>query len=351
MSAHRRTEPHRAALAIPTGRPLHCITLGRANMDLYTEPERTIEDTPSFTKSVGGSPANIAAAMARLGLNVGIITRVADDPVGTYVTRLLGTMGVDTSRVVRDGSGASTSVAFAETRSSGSRTVLYRNNAADLRLEPADIDPTYIAGAAILLVSGQALSQSPSRDAAMTAVAVARQSGTVVALDIDYRPYSWTSPESASVALSLAAQWSDIVIGTREEYDALELLHPVPESSGDLGTPADRDTDTARRLLETGCSLVVIKRGEAGSAAWTTAGDEVRGPVFPVVPAKPYGAGDAFAGTLLHGLLNKAPLEQCLRAAAAAASINITRTRCAEDMAYREELTQFIKERDDAVSH
>lgn len=357
-------------LAVPAGRRLDCVTLGRANMDLYTEPERSIEETATFTKSVGGSPANIAAALARLGMRVGMITRAADDPVGRFVVRFLREMGVDTSRIVFDTSGASTSVAFAETRSAGSDTVLYRNNAADLRITPADIDGAYIASAAMLLVSGTALSVSPARDATMFAIETARKAGTLVALDIDYRPYSWPSAETASVALMLAAERCDIVIGTREEFDALELVFEAgaggapgegggasavpggfeagPRTEDDTARPAaaagDRDRRTARRLLDAGVSIVVVKRGRDGSTAYTGDGAVVAGPVFPVTPAKVYGAGDAFAGALLARLLRGASLAEALTAGAANASINISKKRCAEDMATWQEITEFIKE-------
>lgn len=336
----------RAGLTIPAGRTLDCVTFGRANMDLYTESGTTIEETPVFTKSIGGSPANIAVAMARLGMNVGMISRAADDPVGHFVVRSLRELGVDTSQIPFDAGGASTSVAFAETRRDGSNTVLYRNNAADLLINPADIDEEYIASAAMLLISGTALSESPSRDAALRAIGIARKAGTLIALDIDYRPYSWPSAETASVALTLAAEWCDIVIGTREEFDALELVY------GNSGDGADeRDAESARRLIDAGNSVVVVKRGKEGSTAYTAAGDVVSGGVFPVTPAKVYGAGDAFAGALLSRLLRGAPLEEALTAGAANASINISKTRCAEDMATWEEIQHFIKENNDALSH
>jgi len=333
-------------LAVPPGRALDCVTFGRANMDLYTENGRSIQETGSFAKSVGGSPANIAAAMARMGLAVGMISRAADDPVGRFVVDSLREMGVDTSRIIFDRSGASTSVAFAETIHSGSDTVLYRNNAADLLINPADIDEDHIASTAMLLVSGTALSASPSRDAAMLAIGIARKRGTLVALDIDYRPYSWPSPETASVAMMLAAERCDVVIGTREEFDALEYVYGNDETD-----PRARDEATARRLLDAGTSIVVVKRGKEGSTAYTVAGDAVEGPVFPVKPAKVYGAGDAFAGAFLSRLLRGAPVEEALTAGAANASINISKVRCAEDMATWNEIQQFIKERNDALSH
>lgn len=326
---------------IPRGRALDCVTLGRANMDLYTDTERSIEETEVFHKSVGGSPANIAAAMARLGMKVGIITRVADDSVGRFVLRFLQGMGIDTRNVGSDSSGASTSVAFAETKSRGSKTVLYRNNAADLNLRPADIDPVYLRETAILLISGQALATSPSREAAIYAVELARRAGSVVALDVDYRPYSWASREAASVTLTTIAERSDIVIGTREEFDALEAAYlPSTDES-----EAREDETIAATLIDAGVSLVVIKRGEEGSLAIAADGSRAQGPVYPVKPAKPYGAGDAFAGAFLYQLSRGAHLDECLAAAAAGASINIARTRCAEDMARWEEIETLIKER------
>ncbi|MFP4152904.1 MAG: 5-dehydro-2-deoxygluconokinase [Alkalispirochaeta sp.] len=339
------SRPVPSPLPVPPGRALDCITFGRANMDLYTDPGLSIEETPGFTKSIGGSPANIAVAMARLGMRVGMITRAADDPVGHFVVRSLRELGVDTSQIVFDSTGASTSVAFAETRSGGSNTVLYRNNAADLLINPAEIDEGYLASSAMLLVSGTALSVSPSRDAAMLAMGIARKAGTLVALDIDYRPYSWRSPETASVALMLAAESCDVVIGTREEFDALEAVYGNSGTSG-----VERDAATAQRLLAGGTAVVVVKRGKDGSTAYTATGDRVHGPVFPVVPAKVYGAGDAFAGAFLSRLLRGASLEDALTAGAANASINISKTRCAEDMATWEEITSYIKENADALS-
>lgn len=328
----------RAGVRFPAGRRFDAVTLGRANMDLYTEEGYGIDTTPTFTRSLGGSPANIAAAMARLGKRVAMVTRVADDPTGDAVLAVLESVGVETGWIGRDTAGLRTSVAFAETKAEGSRTVLYRNGAADLALAPGDIDRTLIADARLLVVSGQALATTPVRDAAFLAIEYARNAGTIVALDIDYRPYSWESPEAASVTLTLAAERSNVVIGTREEFDALEVV------TRDASRSDDDDAATAARLTARGVALVVVKRGADGSRAFTSSGEQATGPVFRVAPSKPYGAGDAFAGALLTALLDGEDVEDGLRDAAAAASFNIARKRCAEDMPRRAELTAFIRE-------
>ena len=323
-----------------------CVTLGRANMDIYTEVDKTIEETSTFQKSVGGSPANIAVAMARLGKRVGMITRVGDDPIGHFVVGFLAQEGVDTSQIGFDTSGANTSLAVAETRSSGSRTVLYRQNPADMLLTSEDISAPYIEDSASLLVSGSALCTSPCREAAMEAIRIARNAGRVVVLDIDYRAKSWESLESAAVTLAQAAALSDVVIGTREEFDVLEHRVGEPDSTN----PA-RDKDSASKRIAAGSRLVIIKRGPDGSTAFGAGGVLVHGPVYPVKAAKPYGAGDAFAGCLIAGLIDSADLAQTLKYAAAAASINVSRTRCAEDMPRPDEIEDFLKERENALSH
>ena len=71
---------------------------------------------------------------------------------------------------------------------------MYRDNVADLMLEPGEVDEALIAAAKALLVSGTALAKSPSREAVLLALGYARKHGTKVVFDIDYRPYTWASP-------------------------------------------------------------------------------------------------------------------------------------------------------------
>lgn len=321
-------------LAVDPNRSLDVICLGRAGVDLYArEANQSFTDVSGFEKFVGGSPANIAAALAKLGSNVGFISCVSNDGLGQYVCDYLRGLGVDVSGIQVDSSGTRTSLAVTEMKPDSPEVVIYRNNAADLALQPQQIDENYIARAKVLLISGTALCASPSREATLVAMDHARRNGTLVVLDIDYRAYSWESPEASAIYYKLAAEMADVVIGNREEFDVLEYL-------SDKGNTDD--DKTAKNLLAKAASLVVVKYGEKGCQAYSD-GQQTRVSIFPVEAKKPFGAGDAFAGNLLHAILNGYSLDDAIAMGSAAAAINVSGNSCSEAMPTMPELLAFME--------
>lgn len=328
-------------IAIPSMRPLDVICLGRAGVDLYAnERDTDFVEVSGFRKYVGGSSANIAVALARLGSNVGLISSVSDDMLGDYVRHYLAENGVDLTGVQTAPQGSRTSLAITELKADDCGVVIYRNNAADLALSPKEIDPVYIASAAILLVTGTALAQSPSREATLLAIDAARKAGTCVVFDIDYRAYSWNSLEEAADVLCRAAAKSDVVIGNREEFDVLE--HAFEQASGS-------DDATAQRFLVGHTQVLVLKAGGLGSKTYTADGDCITQPIFPVDVVKPFGAGDSFAGSVLYSLVKQLPLETGLRMGAAAASINVSSDNCTEAMPTLQQIEEFIARHSEAA--
>jgi 5-dehydro-2-deoxygluconokinase len=325
-------------LNIPVDRPIDAICLGRAGVDLYAREEHTdFMDVSGFEKYVGGSPANIAVALAKLGAKPGLISCVSDDGLGQYVCSYLESMGVDLQGMVVDKTGSRTSLAITEMKPSNCEVVIYRNNAADLSLEAKQVDPAYIASAKILIVTGTALSISPSREATLLAIDYARRAGTFVVLDIDYRAYSWSSPEDSALYYQMAAALSDIVIGNREEFDVMEYL--VDKGNKD-------DDKTASRYLTQATKVVVIKAGELGSKIYTRDGNYFEQGIFPVTVKKPFGAGDSFAGSLVYALLQGYGLPTGVKMGSAAAAINVSRKSCTEAMPTLKELQAFIAKRE-----
>ena len=322
-----------SGFAFPEGRALDLLCLGRAGVDLYAlQPDTPLEQVSSFRKSVGGSPANIATAVARLGARAGILSAVSDDGFGRYVRRFLQDNGVDVQGL-KTASGARNSVAFTEMRPDDCQVIIYRNDAADLQLESADIAPALIASSRALLVTGTALSASPSREATLHAMDLARRAGTVVVLDLDYRPYGWSNIAQAAVTLRMACTLADIVIGNREEFDVLEHLQAVTERD---------DQHSARQVLQGVTQAVVVKDGAQGCRAFLRDGQALQQEVFAVTARKPFGAGDAFAATLLWQLLQGHDWLDAMRWGAAAAALNVSRDSCAEAMASAEELHAFM---------
>ncbi|MEO9653613.1 5-dehydro-2-deoxygluconokinase [Marinomonas sp.] len=324
------------SLHFPTDRSLDVVCLGRAGVDLYAREENIdMSDVSGFDKFVGGSPANIAVALTRLGAKAGLISCVSDDSLGHYVCDYLRDSGVDLQGMAIDQSGSRTSLAVTEMKAQDCQVVIYRNHAADLTLSIDQIDKDYISQAKILLISGTALSTSPSREAAIAAMRYARESHTKVILDIDYRAYSWRCPEDSSLYYQLAASLSDVVIGNREEFDVLELI--------DKSDAPQNDDATAQRCLKDATQVVIIKAGELGSKVYTRDGEHFAQGIFPVQVKKPFGAGDSFAGALMYFLLQGASLQESVKMGSASAAINVSRKSCTEAMATKQELFTFLK--------
>lgn len=240
-------------------RPLDLITMGRTIVDVYGDQVGArLEDVSSFSRYVGGCPANIAIGTARLGLRVGLITRVGDDHNGRFLRESLEREGVDTRHVVPD-SQRLTAVAFLGIRNKDSFPLLhYRENCADMAIAPADYTEEYIGSARALLVSGSHLTTDAAAANIASAVERAKARGTKVIFDIDYRPVFWglvsrDGGESRYVDSSRATEATrrfmsrfDLVVGTEEE---------IHIAGGDIDTI--RALEAIRRLT---AAPIVLKR-------------------------------------------------------------------------------------------
>lgn len=309
------------------------MVLGRAGMDLYADPPGTrTEDAVRFTSALGGSAANIAAGLVRLGSEASLITTVSDDAVGRFVLRELARYGIDTSHVARIGGQSRTSLAVVETRAEDCQSVIYRNDAADLRLSDAHVANLDLAPYGALIVTGTALAVEPSRTATLSAMRQAREASVPVILDVDYRPYSWVSAVDATATCLKAAEASDMVVGNDVEWDVLA------GGSGGLSLAGD---------LAAGRAAAIYKMGEKGSIS-LAGGARFETPIYRVTALKPTGAGDAFMAGLVTGLAAGLDLGGAVRRGTAAAAIVVTRVGCAPASPGAEELDQFM--RDNALS-
>ena len=292
-----------------------------------------MEETSSFTKYVGGSPANIAIGAARLGLKSGFIGKISSDQMGNFILDYLGKNKIDTSGVVKDETGAVTGLAFTEIKSPEECSILmYRDNVADLKLETTDVSEDYIKQAKSLLISGTALSQSPSREAVFLALEYARKHDVVVIFDLDYRPYSWNTAKETAIYYNLASEKCDVIIGTREEFDMMEQFE-----KGETD-----DQRTAQKWFDHHAEVIVIKHGGAGSIAYSRDGSSQRGGIFKTNVLKTFGAGDSYASAFIYGLLNKWDLAEAMKYGSASASIVISKHSCSEAMPTTEEVDEKI---------
>ncbi|OWA34992.1 5-dehydro-2-deoxygluconokinase [Saccharibacillus sp. O16] len=313
-------------------RQFDLIAIGRACIDLNAvEYNRPMEETMTFSKYVGGSPANIAIGSARLGLQVGFIGKLADDQHGRFIRDYMEKSGVDMSHTVIDREGHKTGLAFTEIKSPEECSILmYRDEVADLYLRPDEVQEDYIQQAGILLVSGTALAQSPSREAALRAVELAKKNGVKIVFELDYRPYTWASPEETAVYYSLVAQQSDIVMGTRDEYDIMEQVE------------AGANEQTTELLFRHSPQVVIIKHGVQGSYAYTREGQTFRAQAYKTQVLKTFGAGDSYASAFLYAYISGKDLETALKYGSASASIVVSRHSSSDAMPRVEEIEALI---------
>lgn len=310
------------------------ILLGRVAVDLnpvdYYCP---LNESTTFKRYLGGSPANIAVGLARLGKKCGFFARVSDDQLGTFVTDYFDNEGIDTSHIKRCQNGEKIGLTFTEIKSeTESSIVMYRNEAADLKLDVEDIDEDYINKAKAILISGTALAESPSREAALKAVALAKKNGVPIIFDIDYRAYNWKNSDEIAIYYSSVAREADIILGSREEYDLTEKFIKVGMT----------DKETAAYWHSQNAKIVIIKHGKEGSTAYTNDGESYSIKPFPVKLLKSFGGGDGYASAFLYGIFEGWEIIDALEFGSASAAMLVASHACSQDMPTVDAVKKFI---------
>ncbi len=305
------------------------LVIGRAGMDFCPDPPGTrTEDATHFVAGLGGSSANIAAGLVKLGGQAALVTSVSDDAIGRYCVNQLSHYGVDTSHVRAVGGEFRNSLAVYESRVQDHQTVIYRNGAADFQMTPEDVEAIDYSIYGALITAGTVFAAEPSRMAAFRAFELARAAGLPILFDIDYRPYSWPSPQVAAQVLSRAGALSDMIVGNDEEFGFM------------AGDPT-KGLDKARALAAGGAGIVVYKMGEHG-AITLTKGEEIRTGIYPVTALKPTGAGDSFMAGLLAALAAGHDLRASVLRGSACAAIVVATPGCAPAMPFPKDLEAFL---------
>ncbi|MDX3665009.1 5-dehydro-2-deoxygluconokinase [Streptomyces europaeiscabiei] len=305
------------------------ITMGRIGIDLY--PLQTgvpLARVESFGKFLGGSAANVAVAAARLGNTTAVITRTGDDPFGTFLHEALKEFGVD-DRFVAPVAEYPTPVTFCEIFPPDDFPLYFyrRPKAPDLEIRTDELDCFALRAARILWITGTGLSEEPSRSATLAALKARGRSGITV-FDLDWRPMFWTDPEAARPYYAEALRHATVAVGNLDECE--------------VATGVREPRACAEALLEAGVELAVVKQGPKGVLAVHRDGTVAEVPPVPVEVVNGLGAGDAFGGSLCHGLLRGWDLERIMRHANAAGAIVASRLTCSSAMPTQEEVEELL---------
>lgn len=336
-----------------TSRSYDVITMGRSSIDLYSNDiGAPFEEITSFAAYVGGCPTNISVGTRRLGLRSALLTAVGDDQVGNFILHFLQREGVETRFIPHKPGRRSSAVLLGIEPPDRFPLTYYRDNCADIELDIDDVRASPIAESRVLLIAGTDLSKEPSRSATLFAAETARQAGTTVALDIDFRPDQWDDPRAFGVTLRSALRLVDIVIGTEDEINAAMLTNPAQISlthsqisdarvSGDINAAISA-------LLSLGPRVLAQKRGAAGSRVHLVSNGNLTTqtdvPGFPVEVQNILGAGDAFASGLLCGFVKGWDWYKAALLGNACGAILVTKHGCANFMPTYDEVTAFIQD-------
>jgi 5-dehydro-2-deoxygluconokinase len=305
------------------------VILGRIGYDLCSEePHTPLAEARRFSRYLGGSSANMAVGLARLGARTGIISALGTDALSRFLIDFLRTENVDTTHV-QTHAGCLPSLALTEV-SPPDRfpQVFYRQDPADTKLAVTAADLDYIASSRLFITNGTSLCASPSRESTYLALERARQAGCRVVLDVDYRAMSWPSPVEAGLAVRLALPFVDVLIANEAEL---------------LLTAGCTAMETAVATLRArGIPVLVSKLGDQGTRVYR--GDESFFlPPYRVEVCTTIGAGDGFASGFLYGLLRGLSMEDCLHHGNAAAAIVVSRLSCSEAMPFLDEVHEMIR--------
>ncbi|WP_160148882.1 PfkB family carbohydrate kinase [Amycolatopsis alkalitolerans] len=304
------------------------LTVGRVNLDLYSQQTGAeFAEARTFEAMIGGSPSNIAVAAARLGVRTAVFTAVGDDLVGDWVLRAFERAGVDTTYVARK-PGVHTSLALlGQIPPDDFPRTFYRDNPADIHLTVDEAASLPLAQVRAVLVSADVFARGSTADAAAWIMRTCREHDTTVYIDLDLRPEHWPKPDEYSLLVGAATNDADVVLGTAEEFAALQQTDPQGiELSGEK-------------------QVMVLKRGGDGARVLTSE-REFEAPVFDVPVASTVGAGDAFAAGLISGRIHGSSWEASARLASACGAITVSRFGCSEGFPTLGEVAELL-----GVSH
>ncbi len=266
------------------------VCLGELLIDFVPETNGlSLVDVPAFTKAAGGAPANVAAAISKLGGSSRFIGKIGQDPFGAFLKATLEAEGVDAALI--ETQEANTCLAFVSLREDGERDFLfYRDPSADMLLRSDDIPDEWLNDAAIYHFGSVSLIHEPCRSATIEAAKRAKKMGAVISYDPNVRLALWPNAEAARAEIIAHLPMADIVKVSEEE---IAFLYETDVATG------------AKRMLDEGVQAVIVTLGGAGCRIITSQADtHVAGLSVEVVDTT--GAGDSFVGGLLYQISERA---------------------------------------------
>jgi 2-dehydro-3-deoxygluconokinase len=290
------------------------VGLGEVMLRLAAPPPQRLDQAVALDIQIGGSEANVLAAVSRLGLRTALISALpAEHAWGDRTVRELSGHGVDCAGVLRR-PGSRMGLYFLEygVPPRPVRVLYDRRDSAMSQLVPDEVDWALVRGARLLHLSGITPALGDNlRAVVRRACREAQAAGVPVSFDVNYRSRLWSAKEARDFLAEVLPRVRYLFVGSDDAETVFDLSGTPETILGGLAPLAPAAT-------------IALTLGEAGSAV-LDAGAVLRpSRLYTVTTVDRVGAGDAYAAGFLSRLLQGRSAQEAVDAATALAALKCT---------------------------
>ena len=261
--------------------------IGEALIDFIPKEKGCkFSEVSAFSPKVGGAPANVLGAFAKLGGKTQLITQLGNDPFGDKISEELSSYGIGLDYVMRTNE-ANTALAFVSLDKSGDRTFsFYRNPSADMLYDGGNLKSSDFEDCYALHFCSVSLGDFPMKEAHKKAISYAKENGAIISFDLNIRLPLWNDEKKLRSAINEFLPLADIV---KVSDDELEFLTGC------------KDIENGAKTMLKSSKLILCTCGSKGAYAFSK-NLSVFAPPIAVNACDTTGAGDAFCGSFLYNL-------------------------------------------------
>lgn len=252
---------------------------------ICSDVNSSLTDGTNFIKKAGGAPANVTAAICRLGGEASFAGKVGNDHFGVFLKNTLDSVGVDTNMLILDNN-SNTTLAFVSLKSDGERDFIF-NRGADELLTYKELDKEKVYSSKIIhFGSATALLGGPSKVTYLEVMEIAKEKGIFISFDPNYRVDLWKNRLGEFVAASKKClKYADFVKVSDEEIRIISGKEGLEEG--------------IKIFHELGAKVIAVTLGKEGTLISNGTNMATVGSI-KIKSIDSTGAGDAFVGAVLY---------------------------------------------------